>query len=187
MGRLCLEVEPNFADRALRSFHVPGSSNLPNLPISGLGTDREMSMIDSLTFEQFHRICYWYLCTSLSQIRHDEIQLGTIVSLHGENVQEIAHIPNIPFTDRGWKGPWTEDGPRVLINMENGWSRYVPSFFTQATSDCLHVSKAAFLLCEWINDPSTAHWLGHRFRLLAFSGKSCLQSAFDSEKARTLL
>ncbi|KAJ7854239.1 hypothetical protein B0H13DRAFT_2081341 [Mycena leptocephala] len=139
MGRLCLEVEPNFADHALRSFRVPGSSNLPNLPMSGLGTDQEMSIIHSLTFEQFHRICYWYLCTSLSRIVHDEIQLGTIISLHGENVQEIAHIPNIPFTDRGWTGPWTEDGPRVLINMENGWSRLYSSCVNGSMTRALHI------------------------------------------------
>ncbi|KAJ7079672.1 hypothetical protein C8R44DRAFT_689041 [Mycena epipterygia] len=48
------------------------------------------------------------------------MHLGAIVN--GEDMQEIAHIPNATFTDSGWM-TWLSDTRITYTHMDNGWSR----------------------------------------------------------------
>lgn len=98
----------------------------PPIPIYALGFDPETSIISSLTMDRFHSICYWYLSTLSTRVTPGNTQLGAILSLHGESIQEIAHLPGMTFNEMGWRGPWTDYGRRIPTDMENGWSRYIP-------------------------------------------------------------
>ncbi|KAJ7095581.1 hypothetical protein C8R44DRAFT_860239 [Mycena epipterygia] len=121
-GRLCLEIAPDIADRALP--YLIGSSMSSRFPLSSLGPDPEMSMISSLTLNQFHNICCWYLARTELIPTLDKIHLGAIVLLHGESIRELGYIPNVTFSDDGWRGPWHDNAQIMPTHMENGWSRF---------------------------------------------------------------
>ncbi|KAJ7094184.1 hypothetical protein C8R44DRAFT_386920 [Mycena epipterygia] len=65
--------------------------------------------------DEFHRICDWRLSRTEYRLMPDKVHLGAIGSLLDESLEQIAHIPNSPFSDYGWTGTPT--------HMENGWSR----------------------------------------------------------------
>ncbi|KAJ7076311.1 hypothetical protein C8R44DRAFT_826822 [Mycena epipterygia] len=84
-----------------------------------------MSIISSLTLNQFHHtMCYLYLSTFSPRPVHDKIQLGAIVSLDGDSIQEVAYIPNASFRDSGWTGSSFDNAEITPTHMENGWSRW---------------------------------------------------------------
>lgn len=121
--RLCLEVAPDLSDYALQ-WRLVDRSTQPRIPLSSLGPNPEMTVISSLTLNQFHDICYSYLSTLAPHIVHDKIQLSAIVSLDGDSIQGVAHIPNAAFNDNGWRAPGTSDDQNTPIYMDNGWSWY---------------------------------------------------------------
>ncbi|KAJ7095594.1 hypothetical protein C8R44DRAFT_380689 [Mycena epipterygia] len=84
-----------------------------------------MSIISSLTsLNQFHYICYYYLSRTDYISTLDKMHLNAIVSRNGESIQELAYIPNVTFSDDGWRGPWHENAQITPTHMENGWSRF---------------------------------------------------------------
>ncbi|KAJ7090022.1 hypothetical protein C8R44DRAFT_861391 [Mycena epipterygia] len=141
-GRLCVEVAPFLADYVLQ-FYVALSSTQPRIPFSSLGPSPEMSIISSLTLNQFHDICYYYLSTFSSRLVHDKMQLGGIVSQSGEGIQEIVYIPNFAFRDFGWKEVMVCAGQIPPINMDNGWSRFHSSAINGV------IERTVYLGTDW--------------------------------------
>ncbi|KAJ7095588.1 hypothetical protein C8R44DRAFT_718197 [Mycena epipterygia] len=138
-GRLCVEVAPDSADYALRHLE---SSTSPHIPLSSLGPGQEMSMICSLTLNDFHTICWCYLSTSKNMMPTlDKIQLSRIVSLNGESIQEFAHISNVTFQDYGWNAIiGTSYDQNVRTDTEGGWSRL--------HSSCVNGVLQRTILCD---------------------------------------
>ncbi|KAJ7090024.1 hypothetical protein C8R44DRAFT_720372 [Mycena epipterygia] len=121
-GTLCVEVASDSADHCLLRSLLDHSTH-PRIPLSSLGPDPEMSIMSSLTLNQFHNICYWYLSTRDYIATLDPMHLSAIVSRNGKSIQEIAHIPNVTFSDCGWTRSRLDDVQITPNHMENGWSR----------------------------------------------------------------
>ncbi|KAJ7095655.1 hypothetical protein C8R44DRAFT_718234 [Mycena epipterygia] len=132
-GRLCVEVAPNSPDNSI-GYILSGSLTQPGMTIHSLGPDREKRIISALTLNQFHEVCYWYLPTLSIHIIHAKVQLGAIVLLYGESIQEeVAHIPNLTFTDDDWNVLYHRITP---TDMENGWRRF--------PSSCVNESQTVY-------------------------------------------
>ncbi|KAJ6555862.1 hypothetical protein B0H19DRAFT_137156 [Mycena capillaripes] len=120
-GRLCMDLGqandyPISLDIARAQRHGMYSSNAPNT---------EAKIIESLTLEQYHHICY----QSLGHFRFTNIStpithnLGAVICCPSrdrlEDSVEIAWLPNTPILSPWWK---TRSGMAEQI-MEDGWTR----------------------------------------------------------------
>lgn len=83
--RLCLEVAPDLSDYALQ-WRLVDRSTQPRIPLSSLGPNPEMTVISSLTLNQFHNICYYYLSTPTTRRVYDKIHIDAIVSMNGKDM-----------------------------------------------------------------------------------------------------
>ncbi|KAJ7872591.1 hypothetical protein B0H13DRAFT_2059226 [Mycena leptocephala] len=126
-GRLCVEPSTTSAGRDGNPLGYPigGVERLPHIPMSQHGPNSESIIISSLTLNQCHEICFWYLAINYwSAPLHDAVRPGTII-LSLERMYEIAHIPNMMIHDRGWR--WLgirDDKQDKPIVMEDGWTRF---------------------------------------------------------------
>ncbi|KAJ6555766.1 hypothetical protein B0H19DRAFT_136069 [Mycena capillaripes] len=128
-SRLCMDlVQANDYPIYLSSVRAGTqgmySSNVPNT---------EAKIIESLTLEQYHYICYWFL----GHFRFTDIStpitcnLGAVIFCPSrdrlEDFVEIAWLPNATISSLWWDTP---SGTAEQIT-EDGWTRYY-------SSSCLH-------------------------------------------------
>jgi hypothetical protein len=80
--------------------------------------DQEAKVVDSLTLNQFHGICYWDLSRFRTITISDvTVNLGAVLACsQGEALAEIAFLPDVKVTMDGRCGAKGEV-------MKNGWTR----------------------------------------------------------------
>ncbi|KAJ7094190.1 hypothetical protein C8R44DRAFT_387016 [Mycena epipterygia] len=119
-GRICVEIVSESMRHGIP--FVPTNSS-HTIPLSSLGSDPETRIIHRLTMDEFHRICDWCLSRIEYRPMPDKVHLGAIGSLQDESLEQIAHIPNCPFSDGGWS--------MTPTHTKNGWSRLHSSGVTE--------------------------------------------------------
>jgi hypothetical protein len=127
-GQLCAElIRPSDPIFAFHSRHI---SNFQGTTASVPSNAEEGIVVESLTTEQYHRICsrdlaqYQNIYNSSSMT----VKLGAIISWSPgyprEEPVEIAYAPNANPRVYGWA---TFEGAKGVV-MENGWTRYLILF-----------------------------------------------------------
>ncbi|KAJ6448264.1 hypothetical protein C8R45DRAFT_1115422 [Mycena sanguinolenta] len=113
---------------------LPGYSLLGSMPThQGLdflaGENAEATIIDSLTLDQYHSICYWQFSVirSISIATSSRVKIGTVSNSVPEdtldNMLEIAWLPN---TELAWPAVWHSIGNEWRLGelMVDGWTRF---------------------------------------------------------------
>jgi hypothetical protein len=122
-GRLCVELVPS--NTSLWSPDL--GTEITGRGITSLDAPAEEAMvIDSLTLDQYHKICYWILreFRSIFTSAPLTVSLGAIMSWSStdqlEDLVEIASLPDVQFIGEGW----CHEANRPMSVMEDGWTRY---------------------------------------------------------------
>jgi hypothetical protein len=92
---------------------------------------QEAMVVDSLTLEQYHQICYWYLSNwrNISISPDVTVNLGTVITCSsGDQLQDFVEIVFFPDVDVRFSH-W--DGAQGEV-MEDGWTRYFIRFTWKA-------------------------------------------------------
>jgi hypothetical protein len=107
-------------------WNVSGTrvSPLPGIKPSEALTQEAMA-IDSLTLEQYHKICYWNLlqyrnfyCSASATVNLNTI----IMSASGDRLEDSVEIALLPDAQI-YLGDWETEGATAEV-MEGGWIRY---------------------------------------------------------------
>jgi hypothetical protein len=129
-GRLCADLVPgNVTLGGLMSHERPTSDqwqwlfslNVPHM---------EAMVIDSLTLEQFHTICYWNGSHHWGVSMNERtVHLGATLVKSGSDrvyLDEVVSSSNIRIDYHRWKTiqDWHTPGARGEVT-ENGWTRYL--------------------------------------------------------------
>jgi hypothetical protein len=123
-GRLCVDlVSANFV--YFRNSNGVQISALPGIKPSEAQA-QEASAIDSLTLEQYHRICYWNLsqprnlcCSASATLNVDTI----IARISGDRLEDMVEIALLPDAEVDL-GRWGIPSSVTWKVVENGWTRY---------------------------------------------------------------
>ncbi|KAJ6556379.1 hypothetical protein B0H19DRAFT_1377102 [Mycena capillaripes] len=117
-GRLCADLVPS----EISWKSDPEDISIPREITPLNASNQEALIIDSLTLEQYHDLCYW----DLSQFRQSfssagvAVKVGAIYSCSSEdqlgNAPEIAYVPDVEIDGSHW------NAARGDV-MENGWTR----------------------------------------------------------------
>jgi hypothetical protein len=92
--------------------------------ITSLDTaDQAATVIDSLTLEQYHDICYWELSRRRTVAISTDItvNLGVVLACSSDQFQdsvEIVSLPDVKINCNDWYGAAGEA-------IDNGWTRYL--------------------------------------------------------------
>ncbi|KAF7330672.1 hypothetical protein MSAN_02452500 [Mycena sanguinolenta] len=130
-GRLCTELTPaNDNDYALwRSLSLhwdPPESPLSGLHNLGLGAETVTTFIDSLTLEQYHRICAWHLgqLMIMDVSAFTTVNLGAVFLCSGDRLEDSNEIVFLPNAEALSLGDWRIVGGGTAHVMLNGWTRF---------------------------------------------------------------
>ncbi|KAJ7618728.1 hypothetical protein FB45DRAFT_932299 [Roridomyces roridus] len=131
-GRLCLEFTPSQDPELDRyphaSIHDKQLRSSPQFDLINF-TDRsggraEACAVEYMTIYRFHDVCYWELAQwrmGIVLAAHSSVSIGAVVldrGAGGGGVQ-VARLPDIPFSARGWEGDGVEEE-----TMSDGWIRF---------------------------------------------------------------
>ncbi|KAJ7041853.1 hypothetical protein C8F04DRAFT_131485 [Mycena alexandri] len=128
-GQLCIELAPS---DPLRTFKRIAVEDIPTpQEIDYLSReDQDTLIIDSLTLNQYHEGCYWYL----SQHRQvfvpvtSAVNVGGIISLSSrvQSKERLSYLPDVCHCHHTWNldHGWDVSGKGLDIVMGNGWTRY---------------------------------------------------------------
>ncbi|KAJ7038862.1 hypothetical protein C8F04DRAFT_1087784 [Mycena alexandri] len=145
-GRLCMDLVPG---EEYWGAEVTISS--PNRIESLDAANHEAMIINALTLDQYHRICYYELSQTreISISTSPMVNLGAVISSSsGTQLEDFLEIAFLPIAQR------LADEPRWIIArgsdgdlMEDGWTRFTP---TDAADNKIKLS---------LNTHDTEHWL----------------------------
>ncbi|KAF7337323.1 hypothetical protein MSAN_02257600 [Mycena sanguinolenta] len=119
---------------------IPSGRSLPGYSLLGsmstqqgfdflTGENSEAIIIDSLTLDQYHSICYWQFSVIRSMLiaTSATVKIGTVWNSVPEdtfdNMLEIAWLPNIELA---WPAVWHSIGANWKLGkiMADGWTRF---------------------------------------------------------------
>jgi hypothetical protein len=106
-------------------YHLDKRSDQPEF--KSLNTPSlEAAVLDLLTLEEYHEICYWQfsLGRDVSVCNPITVNPGALISCSsGNRLEDLVEIAFLPRTDSGPNRPrWDTAGSGVVV--ENGWTRY---------------------------------------------------------------
>ncbi|KAF7377024.1 hypothetical protein MSAN_00120500 [Mycena sanguinolenta] len=132
--------------------------------ISSLDADAETitAFINSLTLEQYHRICDWNLGQrrSLELSASTTVNLGAVYRRSNDQVEDGVEIAFLPSAEAPYVGHWTISGGIGEV-MPSGWTRFQSSHTFNRT---LSISFSAFW-DTWLSQVNHI-FLNHIFRRL---------------------
>ncbi|KAF7374290.1 hypothetical protein MSAN_00312200 [Mycena sanguinolenta] len=125
-GRFCMDLVPGGRYLLGNVGPLPGS-----MPIrQGLeflaGEDWEATIVDSLTLELYHTMCYW-MC----------YWVPSVMSNTFDDMVEIAWLPNVEL---GWDAHWNSFGNFGDL-MPDGWTRYQSKVIANHIFTTLQISS----------------------------------------------
>ncbi|KAJ7683105.1 hypothetical protein B0H17DRAFT_44036 [Mycena rosella] len=139
-GRLCVDLTAN-DDGSLDLYHLIQMAS-SSTAVSVLQPPEDSIIVDSLSLDGYHEICYFHLEHSrqLSISTKVSVQLGAVILCPpGSEVQlsnEIAYIPDPDVIESGWR---VSTGASMIV-LESGWTRVDSSEAPHA-----HISHENFL------------------------------------------
>ncbi|KAJ7610418.1 hypothetical protein FB45DRAFT_942433 [Roridomyces roridus] len=130
---LCLDLSEATSYVPLYLADVRSQRRLDNFRPS-----RTSEIISSLSHQDYHSICFWYLCQfrQLFVSRITEVRLGSMSHIvagrrYGDLRDQIGLFPEVEVCDHGWQGPklsrhametLVTNGISIVL-LENGWTR----------------------------------------------------------------
>ncbi|KAJ6462841.1 hypothetical protein C8R45DRAFT_523751 [Mycena sanguinolenta] len=165
-GRLCTELTLTHDGLPiyLNSSEMPGPSRLHS--VSTLSTEAITTFIDSLTLEQYHRIC----AMNLRQYQHFDLSASTTVNLGAvfhcpsDPLEDSVEIAFLPSAEASQLGNWTDFGGGAGEVLPNGWTRFQSgNVFNNTLSVFCGISPHT----DWHTWLSQANHIFRRLRIMA--------------------
>ncbi|KAF7377018.1 hypothetical protein MSAN_00119800 [Mycena sanguinolenta] len=159
-GRLCIELTPA-SDILWLDGQPPKAPALPRLPSLSANAETITAFIDSLTLEQYHRMCYW----NLAQNQHfvlfasTTVNLGTVFRCSSDPLENSIEIASLPIS-APVLGDWMTFEGRTGGVTFNGWTRF-------QSGDVFNRTLSILVYLPWKSNPEA--WLSqanHIFRRL---------------------
>ncbi|KAF7374120.1 hypothetical protein MSAN_00293200 [Mycena sanguinolenta] len=160
-GRLCTDLMPS----GLR-LGYPGCIEISRSQgLNSLGeANMEAGVIESLTLEQYHEVCFWDLSRRryVSAIsRSGIVNLGAVMfwpSAKLSDMVEVAHLPTAELDLSAYR--WYTTGEQVGTIMEDGWTRF--------TSD----NAVGTIMWLWVHSNHAVSWLSQANHIFSRVGIS---------------
>jgi hypothetical protein len=150
---------------------------------------QEAMVIESLTLEQYHRICYWNLShrrkhlPSISITPDVSVNLGAIIGCSSsDQLQDWMEIASLPDVEVHWCDWYGEDGE----DLEDGWTRY----FIRYAWKVIYSNHVYSSLNSWDVSTKTLatnmYWYGSALSWLSQANRifRCLQITSNFENYR---
>ncbi|KAJ6462916.1 hypothetical protein C8R45DRAFT_1080519 [Mycena sanguinolenta] len=164
-GRLCTELTP--AGDNLQISAVPLDRELSGLSgIYHISAETITTFINSLTPEQYHRICDF----NLAQHRHFDLSASTTVNLGAvfhcpsDRVEDSTEIAFLPTAETPCYDDWMVSGGGTRKVMLNGWARF-------PAGDVFNNTLSVFCGISRYTDrhtwPSQANHIFHRLHIMS--------------------
>lgn len=134
-GRLCLDLTPS--DIPAPAFYFLDSITRPVSFMPFDNPDQEDKFIAFLGFNQYSRLCYWFLQqTRVLPISHTtEVNMGAVVCCpSGARLDGAVHIASLTGVEPEphlWRTDEAADGEFIV----DGWTRYFNHFRTTNLTD----------------------------------------------------